>query len=629
MQEALYDLNIDKKKLNNVIEWVRIRERLRLRYAKFYESAKHRSKHGMDKAMTAVATPYLNNFSEDMTMMAQMGYLPVNVGREEEIKEIFRVVHSGGRNLLLVGDYGVGKMSVVEGIAEKMVIGDVPEKLFDKRLVRLSVPSLLAGTTAAGAIERLIRIIREIQRAGNIILFIHNIDDLMGVSAGTKEGSLDVVETLSQYLSAGSFYTIATISTEGYSHHIINSSISGFFTKVDIEEMNENQALQVLESQVGYLENKNHVFFSYDALENAVKMASRFVQDDYLPGSATEIIKEAATYTRNKKGENTLVTIKEIGEIVSKKTKIPVSAVSTDESQKLLRLEEEMHKRMVGQDAAVSAVANALRRARAEMRSTNRPIANFLFLGPTGVGKTELAKTIADVYFGGENKIVRLDMSEYQNQDSIYRLIGNPGEKGTGYLTENIRQNPFTLLLLDEIEKANPNVLNLFLQVMDDGRLTDSTGRTVDFTNVIIIATSNAGTSFVSAEINRGASMEVIRERLLHGKLQENFRPEFLNRFDGIILFRPLDKESIKKIAGLMLKRVAKDLDKRGVKLEYDDEALEFLASVGYDPEFGARPMRRAIQERVENQLAELILKGRLKRKDVVVIGANGEVGVK
>lgn len=630
LQEMLYDLDISQEKLSNVIEWVRIRERLRHNYLRFEKSARRRSKHGMDKAMTAIATPYLNRFAEDLTYMSQMGYLDVTVGRDDEIKEIFRVISAGGRNVLLVGDYGVGKMSVIEGIAEKMILGDVPFKLYDKRLVRLSVSALLAGTTPSGAIERLIRIMNEIQRAGNVILFIHNIHELIGVSAGGSEGEgMDVSETLVEHLNGGNFFTLATISSEGYSRKVVSSSMASAFAKVDINEMTETQAIQVLESKVGGVEYKHKVFFSYDALEKAVKLSARFIQDDYLPGSALEMMREAAAYARSKKGDNSLVSADDVATVISQKTKIPVNAVSSDESSKLLRLEEEMHKRVIGQSEAVNAVANALRRARAEMRSQNRPIANFLFLGPTGVGKTELAKTIAEIYFGGEQNVVRLDMSEYQDKASIYRLIGSPGEKGSGILTEAVRSKPFTLLLLDEIEKADPNVLNLFLQVMDDGRLTDSTGRTVDFTNVIIIATSNAGTAFVQTQINQGIPYDKILDQLLRGELAANFRPEFLNRFDGIILFRSLDRDSIKKIAGLMLKRVAKDLEKRGVGFEFGDGALEFLASVGYDPDFGARPMRRAIQEKIENKLAELILSGKLDRRDTIVVDADGDITVK
>ena len=328
------------------------------------------------------------------------------------------------------------------------------------------------------------------------------------------------------------------------------------------------------------------------------------------------------------KGANALVTAEEVAKVIAGKTKIPVTAVTSDESAKLMHLEETLHQRVIGQDEAVTLVANALRRARAAVRSTSKPIANFLFLGPTGVGKTELAKTIAEVYFGGEERMVRFDMSEYQDKASIYRLIGVPGQKGSGILTEAIRRHPFALLLLDEIEKAAKDILNLCLQVMDDGRLTDSTGRVIDFTNVILIATSNAGTSYVAEQLRSGVSSDAIKERLLHGGLKEYFRPEFLNRFDGIVLFRALQVADIKKIAGLMLKRVAKDLDVKGIELKVEDAALDFFASVGFDPEFGARPLRRALQERVENQLAELLLSKKVNRRDVVVLGAEGKMEV-
>jgi ATP-dependent Clp protease ATP-binding subunit ClpA/peptidoglycan/xylan/chitin deacetylase (PgdA/CDA1 family) len=555
----------------------------------------------------------------------------VNKGLKEGRKineEAFRVVEAGEQSVLLVGDYGVGKKSIVNGIAQKMVEEDVPDRLKDKRLVRLNTSSLLAGTTPAGAVERLITMMNEIARAGNIILYINNIQELMGVSAGGEGQSLDVADTLAEYLSKKAFLTIAITTTEAYAQSITNSNFSNIFTSVEIKEMDENQAIQVLESKVGYLEYKQQVFFSYAAIAQAVKLAKRFLHDTYLPGNALEVISEAASLVHTKKGANALVTLEDVAAVVSQKTNIPVTSVSTDESTKLLHLEEELHKRVIGQDEAVTLVANALRRARAEIRSTTRPIANFLFLGPTGVGKTELAKTIAAVYFGGENRMIRLDMSEYQDKSAIYRLIGTPGDKGSGILTEAVRRNAFTLVLLDELEKADKDVLNLFLQVMDDGRLTDSTGRVVDFTNVILIATSNAGTSYVAEQLKQGLSTDAIKDRLLHGELGSYFKPEFLNRFDGIVLFKPLEHEDIKRIAELMLKRVASDLEKKGIELQVEPEALEFFATVGFDPEFGARPLRRALEERVENKLAELVLSKQLQRRSVVVLGQGGEMRV-
>lgn len=628
VQDVLYDLAIDKEKLANVIEWVRVRERLRRRYRNFRSAASHVNKHGVDRAMTVVSTPFLNNFSHDLTLAAKYGHTSPCVARKKEVDEMLRIVESGRQGMVLVGDHGVGKMSIIEGFVERMIVGPVPKMLQEKRMVQLSTTSLLAGTTVQGAQERLIRMVHEIRRAGNVLLFISNIHDLMG--AGSEEGGagFDVSEALAEYLKGGGVVLFATTTSEGYNQHLVNSEIGTNLTKITVEEMDDNQAIQVLESKVGGVEYKQKVFFSYDALSACVSMAKRFMHDQYLPSSAIQIMTEAASYVRNKKGADQLVTADDVGAIVHEKTGVPLTSVSDDESTKLLALEQAMHERVIGQDEAVSLVANALRRARAEIRSQKRPIANFLFLGPTGVGKTELAKTIASVYFGGEERMIRIDMSEFQDKAGIYRLIGQPGKQGTGLLTEAVRQNPFSLVLLDEMEKADPDILNLFLQVFDDGRLTDGVGRVIDFTNTIIISTSNAGTQYVQDQIAQGVDFDTIRQALVHGELKQYYRPEFLNRFDSIVLFQSLEREDIKKIAGLLLNRVAADLEKRGVELRVEEAGLEALADVGFDPEFGARPMRRAIQEKVENQLAELVLGNKIKRRDVVVLGENCELRV-
>ncbi len=625
--EMLFNFNISEHELANVIEWARMREKLHRQYIKFRRAAHHHSKYGMDKAMTALATPYLNNFSSDLTMLAHYNELDQCVARNREIEDVYQVIDGGQHNVILVGEAGVGKRTIVEGIAQSMIEDDVPARLKDKRLVRLSVSALLAGTSPAGAVERLRSIMKEMSRARNVILFIPNLHELVGVSTG-EAGSLDIAGTLAEFLSSNKFFTISTTTPENYSQHILNSSIKDVFTKVAIPEMTEDQAIHVLESRVGMLEYKQNVFFSYDAIAKAVEYAVKFMHEACLPGNALEIITETAAFAHNKKGANALVTKEEVAAVVTEKTKIPLSAISSDESSKLLLLEEEMHKRVIGQDEGVTAVANALRRARAEMRSEKRPIANFLFLGPTGVGKTELAKTIAEVYFGGESKMMRLDMSEYQDANSISRLIGMPGAKGTGLLTEAVRRNPFCLLLLDEIEKADPDVLNLFLQVMDDGRLSDSSGHVYDFTNVILIATTNAGTAYVQEQNKNGVAHEELLNQLLHGELKQYFRPEFLNRFDGVILFNPLSRADIKKIAGIMFSHIAKNVEAKGVELQATEDALEFLADAGFDPEFGARPMRRALQEKVENKLAELFLQGKLKRGSTATVGAGGEISV-
>ena len=628
LQEILYDLEVENQKLNNVVEWVRMNEYLFDEYHKLRRAASSVNKYGMDKALTSVATPFMNNYSKDLTLYAKYGHLSQCVAREKEIEEIFNIIEAGSKNVILVGEHGVGKMAIIEGIVQKMISGEAPKKLLDKRFVQISTSTLLAGTTVSGAQQRLIKIMNEVSYAKNIILFINNIHDLMGMSLNQGEESLDVSETLAEYLSDGNFTMFATTLPEGYNRHIVNSEVGTVFTKVSISEMNENQAISVLESKAGEIEYKNKIFFSYDSLFKCVTLADKFFFDQNLPASAISLLSEVGNFVKNKKGQNILVSGEDVAQVVANKTGVLVASITEDESDKLLRLEQEMHKRVIGQDLAVELVANALRRARAEVRSQKRPIASFLFLGPTGVGKTELAKTIAEVYFGGEDRMIRMDMSEYQDSSSIYQMIGQPGQQGTGLLTEAVRQKPFSLVLLDEHEKANKNVLNLFLQVFDDGRLTDSVGRVIDFTNTIIIATSNAGTSYVQSQMNDGVDLDVIKDHLIYGELMQYYRSEFLNRFDGIVLFRALNREEIKQIASLMLKGVAKDLEARGVELRVEDAALEALVDVGFDAEFGARPMRRAIQDKVENQLAELILQNKLQRRDTIILGETCQIRV-
>jgi ATP-dependent Clp protease ATP-binding subunit ClpC len=627
IQEMLYDLEVDKVKLDNVIEWARIRETLFEKRHLFARAAAGVSKHGMDRAMTAVATPTLNQMSHDLTIAAKYGDIDTCVAREQEIDEILRIIEGGGRNIMLVGDHGVGKATIVQGLVERMIRGSVPKLLQDKRLVQISVTSLLAGTTVAGAQERLIRIMNEVTRARNIILFINNIHDLMGVSDAGGQG-LDVSESLAEYLRSQRFVMFATTLPDVYARTIAHSEIGTVFSKIDVREMEVNQAIRVLESKAGTIEYQTRVFFSYDALEKSVTLAHKFFTDQNLPQSALSLMSEAGSYARSSHGEHTLVSADDVGAVVAQKTGVPMTSITASESEKLLKLEEEMHTQVIGQTEAVVLVANALRRARADIRSNTRPIASFLFLGPTGVGKTELAKTIARVYFGGESRMIRIDMSEYQDTSGIYRLIGQQGVQGSGILTEAVKQYPFSLILLDELEKADPNILNLFLQVLDDGRLTDSTGRVVDFTNSIIIATSNAGTPYVAERLRAGVPIADIREELIRGELKNYYRPEFLNRFDGIVLFKPLQHEEIKKIAGLMLRQVAKDLEVKGVGFEVEEAALDELARIGFDPDFGARPMRRVIQDRVENELANLVLKGSLRRRDTIILGEHLSVRV-
>ena len=624
IQDTLYTLDITYDKLSHVVSWVRIRERLVRRRKKFASAAVHRNKHGIDKAMTAVATPFLNHFSTDLTLAAMYGHHEPCVSREKEIDEIFRVVEAGRQSIVLVGEHGVGKRSIIEGVVERMIQDVVPERMKDKRLVQISTSALLAGTTVSGAQERLLRMGQEIMRAKNIIVCIHNISELMGGSPDAP--GLDVAGTLSDLMRSGNVLVLATSTVGGFNKHVSRSRLASVMTRIDIKEMKSDQAIQVLQAKAGYIEYTHKVFFSYNALAAAVEYAKRFFHDQCLPQSAVEVISEVASYTKNNRGEHVLVGHDDVARVIGEKTGVPVNALTENEADKLLRLEDEMHKRVVGQFEAVNSVANALRRARMQVRSLNRPMANFLFLGSTGVGKTELAKTIAEVYFSGEEQMVRVDMSEYQNTDSIYRLIGQPGKQGTGLLTEAVRQKPFSLVLLDELEKAHPRILDVFLQVFDDGRLTDSVGRVIDFTNTIIIATSNAGTAFIQQAIREKRSMEDVTKRLFSKELKQFFRPEFINRFDGVVVFKPLELDDIKQIASIMIKRVTAELDEKGIKFRVTDDGLFFLAQHGYDPEYGARPMRRAIQDYVENAIAELLLRGEVSRGETIVY--DGDHGV-
>jgi len=379
----------------------------------------------------------------------------------------------------------------------------------------------------------LLTVLGEVAQARNIIVVIENIDQL----------PIELIPVLVDGLSRGATFVIATATPEAYAAQIERGSLAQMFQKVLVPEPEVNQAIQILEAKVNGIEYKNNVIFSYDALDRAVTLSDRYMHEKFLPAKAIEICQEVALHVFKNKGKGAFVAGEDVAKIVAEKTKIPLTQVAEEEKEKLLHLEEVMHERMIGQDTAVKAVASALRRARAELRSGDRPIANFLFLGPTGVGKTELAKTTAEAYFGSDNSMIRFDMSEFQNQASVAKLIGAAGQ--AGQLTEAVRTSPFSLLLLDELEKAHPDILNLFLQVMDDGRLSDGTGRTIDFTNVIMIATSNAGTSYIQDQVAQETPLEQIKTHLIETELKQIYRPEFLNRFDEIIVFKPLAMDEV------------------------------------------------------------------------------------
>ncbi|MBI4592502.1 ATP-dependent Clp protease ATP-binding subunit [Candidatus Uhrbacteria bacterium] len=624
VRELLLDKGIDEGKFHNMIAWLRIHEKMRERYKQFQQAALYKPTGAMNRAMTSVATPTLDAVSEDLTTAAVNGQLPMMIDRDPQIEEIFRIIEGGRQSVVLVGPEGVGKSTVLAGIAELMVKEDVPKILQDRRLVRISIPHLVSGANASQAQERLLTVLAEAARSRNIILAFTDIDQLVGQGSDAS----DLAATLVDFLSRSGTFTVATTTPQAYTALVERSMLGRVFQKMDILEPDQESAIHMLESKIGGIEYEHNVIFSYEAVERAVKLSDRYMHEMYLPKKAIEVAREAALQVSKSRGQDALVTGEDIAQIVSSKTGIPTMSVAEDEKEKLLGLEEKMHGRVIGQDEAVRAVSAALRRARTELRSQARPIATFLFLGPTGVGKTELAKTVAATYFGSEEMMIRLDMSEYQDASSINRLLGAPGSQSGGLLTEAVRKQPFAIVLLDELEKAHPDILNVFLQVFDDGRLTDSVGRTIDFTNTIIISTSNAGTQYIQDAVGRAESLEIIKTHLIEEELRGIYRPEFLNRFDGIIVFKPLAQADVLEITKLFMKAVAIRLDPKGIGFRAEDAAVAELAQRGFDPKFGARPLRRLVQEEVDNAIANALLQGEVQRRDTIVLEVGGRIRI-
>ncbi|MDO9399693.1 MAG: ATP-dependent Clp protease ATP-binding subunit [bacterium] len=624
LSEVLYELEVDSDKINNVIQWFAVSEKMVDNYHLYRAKAHLKPSGNMDRAYTAIATPVLNHFAFDLTLTAKWGRLALCVGRKKEIEAIWQNLESNQFGIILVGEVGVGKNTIIGQIAHLMVEENVPKILKDKRLMELDLPRLLSGASPEKAEERLLVILDEVSRAGNIILYINNIENLMGITAG-EEQSLDLSEVLANAIERKNLICLTTSTNENYAKYLENKPLGNVLAKIIISEPEINQAIQIVESKINFFEAKHKVYFSYNSIAKAVDLTDKYIHDKYLPAKAIEILESIAVGVAKTKGINSLVTENDVAKVVSEITKIPVAKITESESEALLNLEEKIHQRMVDQVEAVSMVSASLRRARAGLREMKRPIASFLFMGPTGVGKTELAKTVAEVYFKDEEYMIRLDMSEYQHPDSVEKMIGN-SDGALGYLTEAVRKMPFSLILLDEFEKAHPDILNLFLQVMDDGRLTDAQGKTIDFTNSIIIATSNVGAVFIQDNIVAGVGMEEIKQKLINEHLNKVLRPELINRFDGIIVFKPLSIEDVRQIAKIMLAKVGKMLEAKGFGFNVSDEGIKKIAQEGFDPKFGARPLRRLIQEKIENEIANKILSGNIKRRDVIIIDDNGLV---
>ncbi|MFF8831460.1 ATP-dependent Clp protease ATP-binding subunit [Streptomyces sp. NPDC015131] len=632
-------------------------------------------------------TPTLDKYGRDLTDLARAGRIDPVIGREDEIEQTVEVLSRRGKNNpVLIGDAGVGKTAIVEGLAQRIAEHDVPDTLRDRRVVALDLSGVVAGTRYRGDFEeRLNAIIEEIRaHSGELVVFIDELHTVVGAGAGSgggDSGSMDAGNMLKPALARGELHVIGATTMEEYRRYIEkDAALARRFQPILVPEPSPEDAVEILRGLQDRYEAHHQVRYTDGALLAAVELSDRYLTERFLPDKAIDLIDQAgarvrlrthtdtdaralerqaeqlardkaqavadeqyekATELRDRiqeinerlragsgerpSGDGTVVevTAEDIAEVVSRQTGIPVSSLTQEEKDRLLGLEEHLRRRVVGQDEAVTAVSEAVLRSRAGLADPRRPIGSFLFLGPTGVGKTELARALADALFGSDERMVRLDMSEFQERHTVSRLVGAPpgyvGHEEAGQLTEAVRRHPYSLLLLDEVEKAHPDVFNILLQVLDDGRLTDSQGRTVDFKNTVIVMTSNLGSEAIGT--GRGvlgfgagggdADEDAARERALR-PLREHFRPEFLNRIDEIVLFRRLDEDQLRRITDLLLEDTRRRMRAQDVTLDLSPEAVDWLARRGHQPEYGARPLRRTIQREVDNRLSRLLLDGRL-----------------
>ena len=645
------------------------------------------------------STPTLNQYGSDLTKMAKEGKLDPVIGRKEEIQRVIQILSRRTKNNpCLIGEPGVGKTAVAEGLAEKIVAGDVPETLKNKRVVSMDIASMVAGAKYRGDFEeRIKKALKEVKKAGDVIIFIDEIHTIVG--AGSAEGAVDAANILKPLLARGEIQLIGATTLKEYRKYIEkDAALERRFSPVTVNEPTEEETIQILYGLRDKYEAHHNVKITDEAIKSAVELSSRYINDRYLPDKAIDLIDEAASKVRMRsytepdsfkelkdtiekldkekeeairvqdfekaakirdkenskkkelenakkewetKSSKNVLALKEedIANVISSWTGIPVTKVSQSENDKLKNLEANLHKRVIGQDEAVSAVAKAIKRSRMGLKDPNKPIGSFLFLGPTGVGKTELSKALAENLFGSEDSLIRIDMSEYMESHSVAKLIGSPpgyvGYDEAGQLTEKVRRKPYSVILFDEIEKAHPDVMNMLLQVLDDGRLTDSQGRTVNFKNTVIIMTSNVGAKLITDKKTLGFIEEKesgekeyqdIKKDVM-GELKKEFKPEFLNRIDEIIVFHKLEDEQIRKIVDIMLNNVAKLLKEQGIKLTVDDKAKDLVAKKGTDKSFGARPLKRAIQTMIEDKIAEAMLDGKIK-KEAKVTAKDDEIVV-
>ena len=572
-------------------------------------------------------TRVLDQYSRDLTLLAASGSFDPVIGRDEEIRRSVQILSRRSKNNpVLIGEPGVGKTAVAEGIAAYIAGSDAPDSMAGKRLVALDLPALLAGTKYRGDFEERVKaVLKDVKKAGDVILFIDEMHTMIG--AGSAEGAIDAANILKPALGRGEVQIIGATTPEEYRRHIEkDAALERRFQPVKIAEPSRGDSLKMLGAVRQSLEKHHGVKISDAALTAAVDLSARYINDRFLPDKAIDLADEAAAHIRVSGGG--LVTAEDIAGIVSMWTGIPVANLSADETKRLCNMESILHRRVIGQNEAVTAVSRAIRRGRVGLSDPDRPIGSFLFLGPTGVGKTELCRALAEAVFGESDAMIRLDMSEYMEKHAVSKLIGSPpgyvGYEDGGQLTERVRRKPWSVVLFDEIEKAHEDVWGILLQIMDDGRLTDSAGRVVSFRNTIIVMTSNVGAKSISDGRPRmgftpdgGDEAQLMRARI-NEELRRTFKPEFLNRIDETIVFRRLSRAEIRSIAERMLLTVAERFKALGMTLSVPDQVVDFLAERGYDEKYGARPLRRAIRSMIEDKAAELMLTDSLGRGDTV-----------
>ena len=578
-------------------------------------------------------TRILDQYSRDLTLLAASGSFDPVIGRDEEIRRSVQILSRRSKNNpVLIGEPGVGKTAVAEGIAAYIAGSDAPDSMAGKRLVALDLPALLAGTKYRGDFEERVKaVLKDVKKAGDVILFIDEMHTMIG--AGSAEGAIDAANILKPALGRGEVQIIGATTPEEYRRHIEkDAALERRFQPVKIAEPSRSDSLKMLGAVRQSLEKHHGVKISDAALTAAVDLSARYINDRFLPDKAIDLADEAAAHIRVSGGG--LVTAEDIAGIVSMWTGIPVANLSADETKRLCNMESILHRRVIGQNEAVTAVSRAIRRGRVGLSDPNRPIGSFLFLGPTGVGKTELCRALAEAVFGESDAMIRLDMSEYMEKHAVSKLIGSPpgyvGYEDGGQLTERVRRKPWSVVLFDEIEKAHEDVWGILLQIMDDGRLTDSAGRVVSFRNTIIVMTSNVGAKSISDGRPRmgftpdgGDEAQLMRARI-NEELRRTFKPEFLNRIDETIVFRRLSRAEIRSIAERMLLTVAERFKALGMTLSVPDQVVDFLAERGYDEKYGARPLRRAIRSMIEDKAAELMLTDSLGRGDTVQARIDG-----